>query len=632
MSNKTLLIVERSENKLNLISEGEDKYVLEGTFTEIGVKNNNNRIYDEKEILPHVNELKKQCENNKLLGELDHPKSFDISLKNASHVIESIDYDPSTKKVTGRIRLLNTDAGKNARALVDAGVPLHISSRAAGVVESNGHVKIKKMFTYDLVANPGFSNAELKRVNESYGFDAEDDNIGLFEVPDFWTFASNKIAENKENALEPENKKINEMDAKKYISVEDFNEYTKIIKNEFENLKTSVQEASSNKEDKSLNEGLVKYAESIAKKVNSIQEHIGRLTENVDGLVSHNDYIIENLEKVKNYAELVGEKTNVGINYSEQLAESMDHLIEYTKMVAEKTNESINYTQYLGEKTSSLIDFSNYLSEETSNRWGYQTHINEQLDKVISHNDYIVEGVDSVVKYSEYLKENTENLSNYLNFVVEQINEGASIEEIKKSTDIITEKAKEIKQISESLTVDNNDDFKSDITNQLNAILESAKTEKENEVDKKYHFFQFLGEAKRREFDSLNTETQEKIVNAFQTNRYYGTADANKIWEGCFVQDTKRADWLLQMPTRYLASWNTLTESQKNAIKAQASTRLLETQYQIDNFWATRDLREVKADLINESLNAPINESSDYKTPDTYMDAVKAGFRQRFKK
>lgn len=634
MSNKTLLIVERSENKLNLISEGEDKYVLEGTFTEIGVKNNNNRIYDEKEILPHVNELKKQCENNKLLGELDHPKSFDISLKNASHVIESIDYDPATKKVTGRIRLLNTDAGKNARALVDAGVPLHISSRAAGVVESNGHVKIKKMFTYDLVANPGFSNAELKRVNESYGFDAEDDNIGLFEVPDFWTFASNKIAENKENNIEPENKKINEMDAKKYISVEDFNEYTKIIKNEFENLKTSVQESSPNKEDKSLNEGLVKYAESIAKKVNSIQEHIGRLTENVDGLVSHNDYIIENLEKVKNYAELVGEKTNVGINYSEQLAESMDHLIEYTKMVAEKTNESINYTQYLGEKTSSLIDFSNYLSEETSNRWGYQTHINEQLDKVISHNDYIVEGVDSVVKYSEYLKENTENLSNYLNFVVEQINEGASIEDIKKSTDIITEKAKEVVQISESLTVDNNDDFKSDITNQLNAILESAKTEKETETDKKYHFFQFLGETKRREFDSLNAETQEKIVNAFQTNRYYGTSDANKIWESCFTQPTKRADWLLQMPSRYLASWNTLTESQKNSIKAQASTRLLESQYQIDNFWATRDLREVKVDLINENenLNAPINETSEYKTSDTYMDAVKAGFRQRFKK
>jgi hypothetical protein len=635
MSNKTLLIVERSENKLNLINEGEDKYVLEGTFTEIGVKNNNNRIYDEKEVMPHINELKKLVEQNKLLGELDHPKSFDISLKNASHVIESIEYNKDKKCVTGRIRLLNTDAGKNARALVDAGIPLHISSRAAGVVESNGHVKIKKMFTYDLVANPGFSNAELKRVNESYGF-GNDDNLGLFEVPDFWSFngfSSNEEVENKENIdnLQLENKKENQMDSTKYISIEDFNQYTKIVKNEFENLK-KVVEGTQNKEDKSVNEGLIKYAEAIAKKVNSLQEHVSRITENVDGLVSHNDYIIENLEKVKDYAEMIGEKTNVGINYSEKLAESVDHLIEYTRMVAEKANEGINYTQYVAEKTSNVIDFANYLSEETSNRWSYQSHINEQLDKVISHNDYIVEGVDSVIKYSEYLKENTENLSNYLNYVVEQINEGASVEDIKKSTDFITEKAKEVKAISESIVINNEDDYKKDITSQLNAILESAKSEKETETDKKYHFFQFLGEAKRREFDSFNEETQNRIVEAFSKNRYYGTADAEKIWESCFVQAPKKLDWLLNMPSKYLTSWNSLSESQKNAIKAQASTRLLESQYQINNFWETRDLRDVKVDTLNENLNAPINESSEYKTSNDYMDAVKAGFRQRFKR
>jgi hypothetical protein len=103
-------------------------------------------------------------------------------LRNASHVIEDINYDKGTKKVTGRIRLLNTDAGKQAMALVDAGVPLHISSRAAGVVEGNGHVKIKKMFTYDLVADPGFANAELKRVNESFGFEDAGD-ILIYEIP-----------------------------------------------------------------------------------------------------------------------------------------------------------------------------------------------------------------------------------------------------------------------------------------------------------------------------------------------------------------------------------------------------------------------------------------------------------------
>jgi uncharacterized protein YyaL (SSP411 family) len=82
---------------------------------------------------------------------------------------------------------------------------------------------------------------------------------------------------------------------------------------------------------------------------------------------------------------------------------------------------------------------------------------------------------------------------------------------------------------------------------------------------------------------------------------------------------------------KMITSWNALSESQKNSIKAQASTKLLESQYQIDNFWSTRDLREVKADLINES-SSHINESSNYETPNAYMDAVRAGFRNRFKR
>lgn len=651
MSNKTLLIVERSESKLHSLNEDE-KYVLEGTFTEIGVKNNNNRIYDEKEILPHINELKKQCEGNKLLGELDHPKSFDISLQNASHVIESIDYDKNTKTVVGRIRLLNTDAGRNARALVDAGVPLHISSRAAGVVEGNGHVKIKKMFTYDLVANPGFSNAELKRVNESYGFDEDDNNIGIFEVPGNFNFTDLSDVSLLDENYENENKNKKEMESNKFISIEDFNQYTKLVKNEFENLKKSLTESSTSKtEDTTTDKGLVKYSEAIAKKVNTLQEIVGRLTENVDGLVSHNDYIIENLEKVKNYAELVGERSNIGINYSEKLAESVDHMIEYTKMIAEKTDQSIEYTKHVAEqadhgieyskmvaeKTNSLINHVDYIAEENSSRWRYQTHINENLDKVISHNDYIVEGTDSIIQYTDYLKEQTSNLSNYLTFVVEKINEGWSTDDIKASileSATVIEDTVIIKKpttITESLTTDSDDDYIKSVNSQLNAILESAKTEITPDTNK-YHFFQFLGEAKRREFDAFNEETQTRILEAFEKNRYFGTADANKIWESCFAQPVKRLDWLMNMPSKFVASWNSLSESQKNGIKAQASTKLLESQYQIDNFWQTRDLRDVKIDALNETVNTPIVESSTYETSSAYMDAVKAGFRSRFKR
>ena len=58
MSNKKLLILERSKSNLNMTKDADGSIVLEGVFTEIGVKNKNNRIYEEAEVLPHINELK----------------------------------------------------------------------------------------------------------------------------------------------------------------------------------------------------------------------------------------------------------------------------------------------------------------------------------------------------------------------------------------------------------------------------------------------------------------------------------------------------------------------------------------------------------------------------------------------
>ena len=200
MNDTKLLVLERSSSVLEANGSGDDKYVLEGVFSEIGKKNKNNRIYDEKELIPHIDQLQEKIKTGKLLGELDHPKQFDISLKNVSHVIEEISYDKANKVVRGKIRLLDTDAGKQAKALVDGGIPIHISSRAAGVVEGNGHVKIKKLFTYDLVADPGFENAELNRVNEQFGFD--DDDIQIYELNGYIEQNNKEYKEDKCNSIE----------------------------------------------------------------------------------------------------------------------------------------------------------------------------------------------------------------------------------------------------------------------------------------------------------------------------------------------------------------------------------------------------------------------------------------------
>lgn len=144
-----------------------EEYILEGIFAELDVMNVNHRIYTVDEYLRHLQYIREDVKNGRCLGELDHPDVFETKLDNVSHQVIDIWYEPDKKLVMGKIRLLTTPKGKTARALVDDGVPLCISSRAAGTINKDGTVSIQQLYTYDLVAKPGFAKAVLHRVNES---------------------------------------------------------------------------------------------------------------------------------------------------------------------------------------------------------------------------------------------------------------------------------------------------------------------------------------------------------------------------------------------------------------------------------------------------------------------------------
>ena len=143
----------------------------------------------------------------------------------------------------------------------------------------------------------------------------------------------------------------------------------------------------------------------------------------------------------------------------------------------------------------------------------------------------------------------------------------------------------------------------------------------------------FLSESKRNQFASLTPEKKDEVISVFESNKFYGSVDAERLYESVFIVQAPVMNWLTNMPTKYKTAWNDLNESQKNAIKAQASLRTLDTQYKIDDFWSTRDLRPTKVDApLNENSNAPINENANYETPSAYMEAVQAGLRRRFGK
>lgn len=460
MSNKKLLILERSKSNLNMTKDADGSIVLEGVFTEIGVKNKNNRIYEEAEVLPHINELKEKVKTNKLLGELDHPKDFDISLSNVSHVIEDLEYDKDKKQVLGRIRLLNTSKGKEAQALIEDGIPLHISSRAAGTVDEAGKVKIKKFFTYDLVADPGFENAELARVNESYGF-KDTEGLYIYEM------------ENTEDEINKTNKTDLKMEntSENFVTVEDFNKYTEYVKNTLDGVKES---ANSNSDE--LIQKLVAYTEHVAEKVNQVTDYSEYLSENLDKSISYSDYLAENVDKIKNYSSYLGEE--------------LDKTIQYSEHVAEQADKGIQYSNYLGEKLEKGIQYSEYVAET--------------VDKNIAYSEYLGENLTKSIKYSEYIAENANTVDGTL------INEESSEATIEESINESVETVKDTKS------------YKDTISEKLAALISKAETKNLSEMhfmnflseSKKNQFDSLTDDKKVLLVESMNKDSIMSTVQA----------------------------------------------------------------------------------------------------------------------
>lgn len=158
---------------LNESKNNSNVYAVQGVLQRAESKNQNGRIYPRSILEREVKKYdQKFVSNRNALGELDHPDSSVVSLKNVSHNIREIFFEGNDVK--GVVEILPTPAGNILKSLFESKVTVGISSRGLGSVKrlGEGTVEVQddfELIAFDFVSNPSTHGAFLTSMNESAG-------------------------------------------------------------------------------------------------------------------------------------------------------------------------------------------------------------------------------------------------------------------------------------------------------------------------------------------------------------------------------------------------------------------------------------------------------------------------------
>jgi hypothetical protein len=605
---RVLLVTEKHNLTVDTVDKEKGVYILEAIFAQFGVKNNNNRIYEESEYVPHLSYLIEQIKGNNLVGELDHPEKFDISLSNASHVIENLTFDKANHQVKGRIRLLDTPAGLKAQALIDGGVQISISSRSAGIVESDNRVKLRRIFTYDIVNNPGFANAQLNRVNESFGMSTDENaDINLYDYTDKCSPQLLESLLNDEYIVKENKVPIIPMNT---VSSEELDKYTQHVSTEFtkvtEGIDASTVAIAALQEKYTALEAkftkLVQFSDNIVEENNT-------LSEKLEKSIQFSNYLSENLTKAIEYGDYLSENLSNSIKYSDYLSENLTKAIEYGDYLSENLSNSIKYSEYIAEGNDNVVEFANYIAENLHRSIEFAEHIAESLvnenKNLANYADYLGENLTKGILYAEHVAEGLtesqqqlENITEYTNLI------GESAGFAKNGAQVTARELRQIK-LNESL-------------NNLFGAIEKHNTPA---LENKYQTITtLLSESNMGLFESLEDTKKQKV--ASQISAVTENLNEAQILEAInvVVAEAETPLYLKFMPDTLKEAWSKLDEGTKNAYARQAEYYRLTTEAQVVNFWETRELAKTLNIVVNES-NATIIPNLGYSQ--SFVDMIK---------
>ena len=152
--------------------QNDGKVIVSGVLQRAEAKNQNGRVYPKEILVRGVKKYQQnQIKENRALGELDHPDSSVINLRNVSHNVLECNWQGND--LVGKVEILPTPSGNILKNLLGAGIRLGISSRGLGSVKeiNENTVEVQDDFEligWDFVSNPSTHGAFMypKGMNE----------------------------------------------------------------------------------------------------------------------------------------------------------------------------------------------------------------------------------------------------------------------------------------------------------------------------------------------------------------------------------------------------------------------------------------------------------------------------------
>lgn len=179
---KSLLIEYALFTPKSVLSEGrgDRNLMVEGVIQRADSKNQNGRVYP-KDILEREVEkyIQGPVSENRALGELDHPESMVINLKNVSHNIKKLWWNGDD--LMGKVEVLPTPSGNILKELFINKITVGISSRGMGSVQSLGEGTVEvqddfELLCWDFVSTPSTQGAFMTPTGLSEGYKPQYDN------------------------------------------------------------------------------------------------------------------------------------------------------------------------------------------------------------------------------------------------------------------------------------------------------------------------------------------------------------------------------------------------------------------------------------------------------------------------